>query len=102
MIGKRFRSLPFIFANDNYTLRVLPYFRHIQIRRDLLDDAVAAYAFYGNPIIIHGYKCRKKHKAQEQAQTKRAWRHLILTPVQPCVGELVPWMDCRRRISVAV
>lgn len=21
MIGKRFRSLPFIFANDNYTLR---------------------------------------------------------------------------------
>ena len=25
MIGKRFRSLPFIFANDNYTLR-LPVF----------------------------------------------------------------------------
>ena len=23
MIGKRFRSLPFIFANDNYTLRIL-------------------------------------------------------------------------------
>ena len=22
MIGKRFRSLPFIFANDNYTLRL--------------------------------------------------------------------------------
>lgn len=22
MIGKRFRSLPFIFANDNYTLRM--------------------------------------------------------------------------------
>ena len=27
MIGKRFRSLPFIFANDNYTLSLLPLFR---------------------------------------------------------------------------
>ena len=25
MIGKRFRSLPFIFANDNYTLRILTF-----------------------------------------------------------------------------
>ena len=25
MIGKRFRSLPFIFANDNYTLRKVIY-----------------------------------------------------------------------------
>ncbi len=26
MIGKRFRSLPFIFANDNYTLRQATHF----------------------------------------------------------------------------
>ena len=33
MIGKRFRSLPFIFANDNYTLRdfsSLTFLRNIQ------------------------------------------------------------------------
>ena len=35
MIGKRFRSLPFIFANDNYTLRtttVLKQRPHVKIQ----------------------------------------------------------------------
>lgn len=35
MIGKRFRSLPFIFANDNYTLRFSPDYSAIYHYRRL-------------------------------------------------------------------
>ena len=36
MIGKRFRSLPFIFANDNYTLRNISFIGIFSIVRGIL------------------------------------------------------------------